>query len=96
MNMPRTFATSGCYFLFNREASKMNFKLALVLILGSMSVLFIAQNSNAVEIGFLYWRASMSSALLIFFSLLIGFLLGWSLHSYLLYRKSKDDLAYYR
>jgi len=74
----------------------MNLRLTLVLILGSMAVLFIAQNSNVVEIGFLYWRASMSSALLIFFTLMIGFLLGWFLHSYLLYRKSKGESGYSR
>jgi lipopolysaccharide assembly protein A len=74
----------------------MNLRLTLVLILGSLAVLFIAQNSNVVEIGFLYWRLSMSSALLIFFTLMIGFLLGWFLHSYLLYRKSRDELAYFR
>jgi uncharacterized integral membrane protein len=74
----------------------MNLRLALVLILGSLAVIFIAQNVAVVEIGFLYWRASMSSALLIFFTLMIGFLLGWFLHSYLLYRKSKDDLVYLR
>jgi len=68
----------------------MNFKLVLILILASMAVLFIAQNVAVVEIGFLFWRASMSSALLIFFTLMLGFVLGWSLHSYLLYRKAKD------
>ena len=74
----------------------MNLRLTLVLILGSLAVIFIAQNVAMVEIGFLYWRTSMSSALLIFFTLMIGFLLGWFLHSYLLYRKSKDDLVYLR
>jgi uncharacterized integral membrane protein len=74
----------------------MNLKLTLILILSSLAVLFIAQNSSVVEIGFLFWRASMSSALLIFFTLMTGFLLGWFLHSYLLYRKSKDDLVYLR
>jgi len=75
----------------------MNFKLALILLLSSMAVLFIAQNTDIVEIGFLYWRLSMSSALLIFFNLAIGFILGWFLHSYLLYRKSKkDELIYLR
>lgn len=74
----------------------MNLKLTLILILSSMAVLFIVQNSAVVEIGFLFWRASMSSALLIFFTLMAGFLLGWFLHSYLLYRKSKDDLVYLR
>ena len=67
----------------------MNVKLTLILILSSLAVVFIAQNVAVVEIGFLYWRVSMSSALLIFFTLMIGFLLGWFLHGYLLYRKSK-------
>jgi uncharacterized integral membrane protein len=74
----------------------MNLRLTLVLILGSLAVIFIAQNVAMVEIGFLYWRASMSSALLIFFTLMSGFLLGWFLHSYLLYRKSKDESVYLR
>jgi uncharacterized integral membrane protein len=74
----------------------MNFKLTLILILSSFAVLFIAQNSNVVEIGFLFWRASMSGALLIFFTLMIGFLLGWFIHSYFLYRKSRNDLIYLR
>ena len=38
----------------------------------------------------------MSSALLIFFTLMIGFVLGWFLHSYLVYRKSKRELVYLR
>lgn len=67
----------------------MNLKLLLVLILSSLAVVFIAQNFAVVEISFLYWRVSMSSALLIFFTLMIGFVLGWFLHSYLSYRKSK-------
>jgi len=67
----------------------MNLKLILILILSSLAVVFIAQNVVVVEIGFLFWRASMSSALLIFFTLVIGFILGWFLHGYLLYRKSK-------
>lgn len=71
----------------------MNLRLILVLILSSLAVLFIAQNSNVVEIGFLFWRASMSSALLIFFTLMMGFVLGWFMHSYLLYRRSKNELS---
>jgi len=74
----------------------MNFRLTLILILLSFATLFIAQNSNVVEISFLIWRASMSSALLLFFTLMIGFLLGWFIHSYVLYRKSKEDFIYLR
>lgn len=61
-----------------------------------MAVLFIAQNVAVVEIGFLFWRVTMSSALLIFATLVMGLLLGWFMHSYLLYRKSKNDLIYIR
>jgi uncharacterized integral membrane protein len=74
----------------------MNLKLTLILILSSLAIVFIAQNVAVVEIGFLFWRASMSSALLIFFTLMIGFILGWFLHSYLLYRKSKNEPVYFR
>lgn len=65
----------------------MNLKLALILILSSLAAIFIAQNIAVVEISFLYWGVSISSALLIFFTLIIGFVLGWFLHSYTLYRK---------
>lgn len=67
----------------------MNLKLVLILMLSCFAVLFVAQNTVMVEIGFLFWRTSMSSALLIFFTLMTGFLLGWFLHEYLAYRKSR-------
>lgn len=67
----------------------MNLKLTLILLLTSMAVVFITQNVAVVEIGFLFWRASMSSALWIFFTLVVGFLLGWFIHSYLGYRKTQ-------
>jgi len=74
----------------------MNFRLALILILSSLAVVFVAQNVAVVEIGFLFWRASMSSALLIFFTLMIGFVLGWFLHSYILHRKTRGESVYMR
>jgi uncharacterized integral membrane protein len=74
----------------------MNSRLILALILGSLAVIFTAQNVVVVEISFLYWKASMSSALLIFFTLMTGFVLGWLLHSYHSYRKTKNELVYHR
>ncbi len=74
----------------------MNIKLVLILFLASLAVIFIAQNVAAVEIVFLYWKVSMSSALLIFFTLMTGFFLGWFLHSYVLYRKYKVESVYLR
>lgn len=73
----------------------MNLKLVLVLILSSLAVLFIAQNVAVVSISFLFWKASMSSSLLIFFTLVIGFILGWFLHSYLLHQKTKHEPVYF-
>lgn len=75
----------------------MTVKLVLILILSSLAVLFIAQNVAVVEIAFLFWRASMSSALLIFFCLMTGFVLGWFMHGYLLHRRTvgnKGELRY--
>jgi putative membrane protein len=67
----------------------MNFKLAAIVALASLAAIFILQNFAAVEVSFLVWSISMSRALLIFFSLAIGFLLGWFLYSYLAFRKKK-------
>lgn len=72
----------------------MNLKLLLILILSSLAVVFIAQNVAVVEIAFLYWRISLSSALLMFFTLIAGLLLGWFLHGYLLHRKARNDPFY--
>jgi uncharacterized integral membrane protein len=79
--------------LYEGGVKKMNFKLAMLLILASLAVIFITQNVAVVEVSFLFWSISMSRALLIFFLLVIGFTLGWFLHSYLSYRKSKDESA---
>lgn len=58
----------------------MNFKLILGLILAGLAVVFIIQNFAAVELTFLVWTVSMSRALLMFFILSIGLILGWLLH----------------
>lgn len=73
----------------------MSFKLVWLLVLSSMAVVFIVQNVAVVEISFLYWRASMSSALLMFFTLMTGFLLGWFLHSYFAFRKAQGKSIYF-
>jgi uncharacterized integral membrane protein len=69
----------------------MSFKLILILIIAGLAVIFITQNVAAVDVTFLFWSISLSRALLIFFVLMIGFVLGWFLHSYLTYRRSKDE-----
>lgn len=69
----------------------MNIRLILVLVITGITVVFITQNVSVVEVTFLFWSISMSRALLIFFTLAIGFILGWFLHGYLAYRKSRDE-----
>lgn len=69
----------------------MNIKLIFILILTGLAVIFIIQNVAPAEITFLFWSMSMSRALLIFFVLVIGIVIGWFLHSYYGYRRTKDD-----
>ena len=67
----------------------MSFNLVLVLGLLGVALIFVIQNVAAVDVNFLLWTVSMSRALLIIFTLVIGFLLGWFLHSFCSYRRSK-------
>jgi putative membrane protein len=69
----------------------MSFKLILILIIAGLTVIFITQNVAAVDVTFLFWSLSLSRALLIFFVLIIGFVLGWFLHNYFTYKRSKDE-----
>ena len=59
----------------------MNTKLIPCLILTGLAVIFIIQNVTVIDIRFLFWTLSMSRALLMFFVLAIGVVIGWSLHS---------------
>lgn len=72
----------------------MKYKLSFLLLMSGLAVIFIAQNSAMVEIKFFTWQAAIPNSILIFFSLLGGFILGWILQSYLSYRKSRDVYEY--
>lgn len=52
--------------------------LFLTLVLGALLV-FALQNTETVKVHILLWTFSLSRALLILISLLVGFLLGWGL-----------------
>ena len=64
-------------------------KVFSILALIIVAAIFITQNVAVVEVNLLFWRVSISLALLIVINLLIGFLLGWFIKSYLNYKKSK-------
>jgi uncharacterized integral membrane protein len=64
-------------------------KILSIIILIIIAAVFITQNVMVVEVNLLFWRVSISLALLIIINLLIGFLLGWFIKSYMSYKKSK-------
>jgi uncharacterized integral membrane protein len=66
-----------------------NIKIILSVILGGFAVLFIIQNFAVISIRFLFWTLSISSSLLMFLLLLIGFILGWLLHNYSIHKSKK-------
>ena len=64
----------------------MRAKLATVLILVALVVLFILQNVAIVQINFLLWSIQMSRSLLMLLVLAIGIAIGWLLHSHFRHR----------
>ena len=66
--------------------------MGIVAILVLFVLIFLAQNIEVVTVKFIFWELSMSRAVLLFFSLLLGFVIGWFLNSFLSYRKDKNNL----
>ena len=64
-----------------------NKRLILSLVLASIAAIFILQNTEVVQIHFLFWQFSMSRVLFIFVLVLIGVVIGWLLHSLAHHRK---------
>ena len=71
----------------------MNLKIILMGIFACLAVVFTTQNVAAVTVSIFFWEISLSLALLLFFTLAIGFIIGWFLHGFLSYRKNKKELA---
>lgn len=70
----------------------LHFKLVFSLVLTGIIVLFVVQNVAVVEISFLFWSVAMSRALLLFFVLAAGIVIGWLMHSFFaLYHQSSGD-----
>jgi uncharacterized integral membrane protein len=71
----------------------MNVKIILLIIAAGLAVVFTIQNVAAVTVSVFFWEISLSLALLVLFLLIIGFGIGWFLHSFLGYRKMKKEVA---
>jgi len=67
----------------------MHLKIILIVIVACLALVFTIQNVTAVTVSIFFWEFSLSLALLIFFMLILGFLIGWFLHSFLAYRQDK-------
>lgn len=61
----------------------MNLKLYTMLTLVALAAIFIVQNVDVVEVRFLFWKMSMSRALMFVFLILIGIAVGWLLRAHL-------------
>ena len=71
----------------------MNLTMILIVVVASLALVFTVQNVAAVTVSLFFWEFSLSLALLIFFILAIGFIIGWFLHSFMAYRKDKKGVA---
>ena len=71
----------------------MNLTIILMVIVACLAVVFTIQNVAAVKVSIFFWEISLSLALLIFFTLAIGFIMGWFLHSFWAYHKEKKEIA---
>jgi uncharacterized integral membrane protein len=79
--------------LYPPGGHELNFKIILLIVVACLVVIFVTQNVSAVTVSIFFWTISLSLALLIFFVLAIGFVLGWFLHSFLGYQKIKKEVA---
>jgi len=68
----------------NTAETKNGFKRAktvIILILLSIFVIFILQNTQVVDIKFLFWQMSLSRVILLlgalFIGILVGLIIGW-------------------
>lgn len=66
----------------------MNIKLISALILITLSTIFIIQNTELVELRFLFWKMAMSRSLMFVFLVLSGVIAGWFLHGHFMKKKS--------
>jgi uncharacterized integral membrane protein len=55
----------------------MNMKMPAIIFLLLLVVIFTLQNTEQVNINFLFWHVTLSRALMLFLVLTVGLLIGW-------------------
>jgi uncharacterized integral membrane protein len=74
----------------SKKGGKVKFIIGIVI--GILVVIFILQNTEVVEIGFLFWTISISRALMVFMVFIVGILLGAVLKGMGKKKKKKSEL----
>lgn len=67
----------------------MKVKLVISIILLTVAILFVYQNTDLVSVDFLAWSVELSLALLVLFVFAAGLTLGWLLNSYLRFSRNR-------
>lgn len=67
----------------------MNVKMYVSLALLLLTVIFTVQNAAVVPVSFLFWKLEISRALLIFFVLITGIIIGWMWRSHYQHTKNR-------
>ncbi|RJP56388.1 MAG: LapA family protein [Deltaproteobacteria bacterium] len=57
----------------------MKIKTIIILVLVALLVIFLLQNTEVIEVRFLFWQISMSRIVLLFSTLIVGLITGWFL-----------------
>ena len=76
-------------FRFVRSFDDIFLSIGILLVI-AVTAIFVAQNTEVVEVHFLFWTMAMSRALMLVFLVLIGIVIGWLLRGHVL-RKSRRD-----
>jgi uncharacterized integral membrane protein len=70
----------------------MKVKLVISIVLTAIATVFVSQNTEVVQVNFLTWSVVISLALLVFFALGTGLVIGWLLSSYLRFARNRKRL----
>jgi uncharacterized integral membrane protein len=65
----------------------MRLRLILIAVVVALTAVFVAQNTEPVEVRLFLWSVVMSRALMFLAVLSVGVLIGWGLHSLTAYRR---------
>lgn len=58
-------------------------KMGVTVVLLLLVVVFVIQNATIVELKFWLWTAEVPRSLLIFLTLVIGFVIGWFMNPFM-------------